>query len=145
MRAIIQKVSKAKVTTASALIGLIDKGLVVFIGITSSDDTEEVIKIADKICKLRIFKDKNHKMSLSVRDVKGSILVVSQFTLYGDCQKGNRPSFIQAAPQQHAQKIYNELINYMYKKKINIQTGEFGADMNVELINDGPTTFIIEV
>ena len=138
MRAIIQKVSKAKVTTASALIGLIDKGLVVFIGITSSDDTEEVIKIADKICKLRIFKDKNHKMNLSVRDVKGSILVVSQFTLYGDCQKGNRPSFIQAAPQQHAQKIYNELINKLSFPciiNINSEMFQFNFFLNIKNFN----------
>ena len=144
MRAIIQKVSKARVTIANSIVGIIDKGLLVFIGVSSSDNREESIKIADKICKLRIFKDNNNKMNLSVQDVQGSVMIVSQFTLYGDCQKGNRPSFIHAAPQKHAQKIYNVLINYMHTKNLNIQTGEFGADMDVELINDGPTTFIIE-
>ena len=122
----------------------INKGIVVFIGIAHSDTILDIPKFANKIIKLRIFNDENQKMNLSLLDIGGEILIVSQFTLYGECRKGNRPSFKKSASLEHAKKIYNEFVNYMHSKLKKVQTGEFGANMQISLVNDGPVTFIIE-
>ena len=145
MRAIIQRVSKAQVTIDDKIRGTISEGLLIFIGIAQDDSASHVIKLADKILSLRIFNDINEKMNLSVHDIQGSLLIISQFTLYADCKKGNRPSFINAASPVHAKKIYNEFVNYMNQQKINVQSGVFGAEMKVSLINSGPSTFILDV
>ena len=145
MRAIIQRVSKAQVTIDDKIRGTISEGLLIFIGIAQDDSASHVIKLADKILSLRIFNDINEKMNLSVHDIQGSLLIISQFTLYADCKKGNRPSFINAASPVHAKKIYNEFVNYMNQQKINVQSGVFGADMKVSLINSGPSTFILDI
>ena len=145
MKAIIQRVSKAKVTIDDKVRGKISEGLLIFIGIAQDDSMSHVIKLADKILSLRIFNDINKKMNLSVHDIQGNLLIISQFTLYADCNKGNRPSFINAASPVHAKKIYNEFVNYMNQQKINVQSGVFGADMKVSLVNTGPSTFILDV
>jgi len=145
MKAIIQRVSKAKVTIDDKVRGKISEGLLIFIGIAQDDSISHVIKLADKILSLRIFNDSNKKMNLSIHDIQGSLLIISQFTLYADCNNGNRPSFINAAPPVHAKKIYNEFVNYMNQQKINVQSGVFGADMKVSLVNIGPSTFILDV
>ena len=145
MRAIIQRVSKAQVTIDDKIRGTISEGLLIFIGIAQDDSVSHVIKLADKILSLRVFNDINEKMNLSVHDIQGSLLIISQFTLYADCKKGNRPSFINAASPVHAKKIYNEFVNYMNQQKINVQSGVFGADMKVNLVNAGPSTFILDV
>jgi len=145
MKAIIQRVSKAKVTIDDKVRGKISEGLLIFIGIAQDDSISHVIKLADKILSLRIFNDSNKKMNLSIHDIQGSLLIISQFSLYADCNNGNRPSFINAAPPVHAKKIYNEFVNYMNQQKINVQSGVFGADMKVSLVNIGPSTFILDV
>jgi len=145
MRAIIQRVSKAQVAIDNTIRGKISEGLLIFIGIAQDDSMSHVIKLADKILSLRIFNDINKKMNLSVHDIQGNLLIISQFTLYADCNKGNRPSFINAASPVHAKKIYNEFVNYMNQQKINVQSGVFGADMKVSLVNTGPSTFILDV
>ena len=145
MKAIIQRVNKAQVMIDNKIIGKISEGFVIFIGIAQDDSMSHVIKLADKILSLRVFNDINKKMNLSIHDIKGSLLIISQFTLYADCNKGNRPSFINAASPVHAKKIYNEFVNYMNQQKINVQSGVFGADMQVGLTNSGPATFILNV
>ena len=145
MKAIIQRVNQAHVIEDSVIIGKISKGLLIFVGVEDSDNDNTIIKISDKIINLRIFNDINNKMNLSLIDVGGSVLIISQFTLYGDCSKGNRPSFIKAASPVHAKKIYNEFVNYMVQQNINVQSGKFGANMKVQLINDGPATFILNI
>ena len=145
MKAIIQRVNKAQVMIDNKIIGKISEGFVIFIGIAQDDSMSHVIKLADKILSLRVFNDINKKMNLSIHDIKGSLLIISQFTLYADCNKGNRPSFINAASPVHAKKIYNEFVNYMTQQKINVQLGKFGADMEVSLINAGPATFILDI
>ena len=145
MKAIIQRVSKAQVTIDDKIRGKISEGLLIFIGIAQDDSMSHVIKLADKILSLRIFNDINKKMNLSIYDIQGSLLIISQFTLYADCDNGNRPSFINAASPVHAKKIYNEFVNYMNQQKINVQSGVFGADMKVSLVNSGPAAFILDV
>ena len=145
MRVIIQRVSKAQVTIDGKIRGEISEGLLIFIGIAQDDSISHVIKLADKILSLRIFNDSNKKMNLSIHDIQGNLLIISQFTLYADCNNGNRPSFINAAPPVHAKKIYNEFVNYMNQQKINVQSGVFGVDMKVSLVNTGPSTFILDV
>ena len=145
MKVVIQCVSKAQVTIDDKIIGEISQGLLIFIGVAQDDNMTQIKKLADKILNLRIFDDINNKMNLSINDIKGSLLIISQFTLYADCKKGNRPSFMNTASPVHAKKIYNEFVNYMVQKKINVQSGKFGADMEISLINPGPATFILEV
>jgi len=144
MKIILQRVLQANLKIDDKLIAEINKGIVVFIGVVKEDTILEIPKQADKICNLRIFNDNNQKMNQSLMDINGDILIISQFTLYANCKKGNRPSFINVAPPEHAKKIYNEFVNYMNNKTIKVQTGQFGADMQVSLINDGPATFILE-
>ena len=145
MKVVIQCVSKAQVTIDDKIIGEISQGLLIFIGVAQDDNMTQIKKLADKILNLRIFDDINNKMNLSINDIKGSLLIISQFTLYADCKKGNRPSFMNTASPVHAKKIYNEFVNYMVQKKIKVQSGKFGADMEINLINSGPATFILEV
>ena len=144
MKALIQRVKRASVTVDGAKISEISKGILVFLGVEKEDVFENAEKLADKICKLRIFEDENEKMNLPVTDVEGELLVVSQFTLCGDCKKGTRPSFDKAASPDVAVKLYNYFTEYLKNKNIPVKTGKFQSMMDVELINDGPVTFWLE-
>ena len=144
MRVVIQRVDQAQVLVRGVEVGKIAKGLLVFLGVKDVDGIDTIQKLADKVINLRIFNNDSNKMNLSLLDIDGSLLIVSQFTLYADCSKGNRPSFTNAGSALHAKKIYNEFVNYMVQKNINVQSGEFGAHMEVRLINSGPATFILD-
>ncbi len=144
MRAILQRVSEARVQIDGAIVGEIGHGLLVLLGVTKSDTAEQARWLADKIVSLRIFNDADGKMNLDLAEVGGAILVVSQFTLYGDCSKGRRPSFIDAAPPETAIPLYEEFINAVKAHGIPTATGRFGAMMQVSLINDGPVTLILD-
>ncbi|WP_296645377.1 D-aminoacyl-tRNA deacylase [Romboutsia sp. 13368] len=144
MRAVVQRVSSSKVTVDGNITGEIKKGLLVLLGVTHEDTSKDVDYIIDKVLNLRIFEDENQKMNLSLKDVEGELLVVSQFTLYGDCRKGRRPSFSTAARPELATKLYEEFIEKSRKEGIVTQTGQFGAHMMVDLTNDGPVTILLE-
>lgn len=144
MKAIIQRVKKAKVFINDKVIGEIGKGMVVFLGVRKGDTPGDAQYLAEKILNLRIFDDKNQKMNLSLMDIKGEVLIVSEFTLYGDCSKGRRPDFIEAAPQDCALQLYNLFVELIKKSNFKIVTGEFKAYMIVEIHNDGPATFLLE-
>jgi D-aminoacyl-tRNA deacylase len=144
VRAVIQRVSRAEVRVAGEPVGRIGPGLCVFLGIGKADGQANVDQLADKIKNLRIFEDENGKMNLSVEEVREEILVVSQFTLYGDCRKGNRPSFSDAAPPDQAEKLYEYFVRRLRGAGLTVATGQFKARMDVTLINDGPVTFIVE-
>lgn len=140
MRALIQRVSRASVTIAGETRGVIGRGFLVLLGVTEGDTLEDAQYLADKTVKLRVFTDENDKMNKALADVGGGILVVSQFTLYGDCRKGNRPSFIAAARPETAIPLYEAFIARCRQSGLAVETGEFGADMQVDLLNDGPVT-----
>jgi D-aminoacyl-tRNA deacylase len=144
MRALVQRASEASVTVENKIVGSIKKGFVVLLGITHSDTKKEADFIIDKVTNLRVFKDENDKMNLSLKDVDGELLVISQFTLYGDCQKGRRPSFIEAARPEHAIPIYEYIVSELKKTGIKVETGIFGASMEVDIHNSGPVTLMIE-
>ena len=145
MIVIVQRVSEAKVIVDKKNNGSIKKGLLLLLGIHDNDTYDQIHWICKKILKLRIFPDEHGRMNKSVTDINGEILVVSQFTLYGDIKKGNRPSYIEAAEPKKAKPLYDYMINYLkINSDLNIQTGCFGAMMDVHLINDGPVTLIIE-
>lgn len=144
MKLVVQRVKKAEVKVDGNIIGKIDKGFLVLIGIKVGDTKEQADYLVKKLCNLRVFSDENDKMNLSIKDVKGKLLIVSQFTLYGDCSQGNRPSFIEAARPEEANPLYEYFCNQCELNDIEVQRGIFGADMKVELINDGPVTIIIE-
>ncbi len=144
MKLVVQRVKKAEVKVDGNIIGKIDKGFLVLIGIKVGDTKEQADYLVKKLCNLRVFSDENDKMNLSIKDVKGKLLIVSQFTLYGDCSQGNRPSFIEAARPEEANPLYEYFCNQFELNNIEVQKGIFGADMKVELINDGPVTIIIE-
>lgn len=144
MKLVVQRVKKAEVKVDGNIIGKIDKGFLVLIGIKVGDTKEQADYLVKKLCNLRVFSDENDKMDLSIKDVKGKLLIVSQFTLYGDCSQGNRPSFIEAARPEEANPLYEYFCNQCELNNIEVQKGIFGADMKVELINDGPVTIIIE-
>ena len=144
MKALIQRVKRASVSISGKLYSSINKGILIFLGVEKEDEKVNAEKLADKILKLRIFEDENEKMNLSVKDVNGELLVVSQFTLCGDCKKGTRPSFDKAASPQDAVDLYEYFIKYLKEQNIKIETGKFRAMMDVELVNDGPVTFWLE-
>lgn len=144
MRVLLQRVSRARVTVGDRETGAIGSGFVALVGFTHSDGAEQVQWMADKIAGLRVFGDAEGKMNLAITDVGGAVLVVSQFTLYGDAQKGRRPSFIQAAHPDAAIPLYEQFVSALSERALQVQTGEFGADMQVELVNDGPVTLMLE-
>jgi D-tyrosyl-tRNA(Tyr) deacylase len=144
MKIVLQRVTSASVKVNSEIVGSIDHGMLLLLGFSSNDTEESILPTLEKIVKLRIFSDEEGKMNKSVLDVNGSALLVSQFTLYADTKKGNRPSFIEAARPEQAIPLYEFFIAEMRKRITNVETGIFGADMKVELINDGPVTIIFE-
>lgn len=145
MKVVVQRVKEASVTVGKEITGAIDQGLLLLVGIHHDDTNEQLQWMCDKILKLRIFEDEEGKMNKSVTDVEGGILVVSQFTLYGNAKKGTRPSFIEAARPEAAESMYEHMIHYFKKhSELDIQTGKFGAMMDVKLVNDGPVTLILE-
>jgi len=145
VRAVVQRVTQANVKVKNILIGEIKKGLLVFLGIGNEDDEKDIEYLAGKIVNLRVFNDIDDKMNLSLLDIKGELLVVSQFTLYGDCRKGRRPSYDMAAKPERAESLYEKFVKYCCDNyDIKVQTGKFQAEMNVELLNDGPVTLLLE-
>ncbi|SJZ36110.1 D-aminoacyl-tRNA deacylase [Garciella nitratireducens] len=144
MRAVIQRVNFSNVQINNVEIGKINKGLLVFLGIKDNDTEKDVLYLADKIVHLRIFEDQGGKMNLSLKDINGEILVISQFTLYGDCKKGRRPNFMKAAKPEQANLFYERFIEEMKKIGIRTQTGRFQSHMMVNLQNDGPVTILID-
>lgn len=143
MRVILQRSKESKVTIDGKVNGKIDKGYVALVGFTDGDNTEIVDKMIKKIVNLRVFEDENEKMNLSIQDIGGSILSISQFTLYADSKKGNRPSFINAMNPTEASKLY-DIFNQKLSEILHVETGIFGADMKVEIYNDGPVTIILD-
>jgi len=144
MKIVLQRVSEAAVVVDGQTVGSISRGLLVFLGVTAEDTKAQVEHLADKMAKLRIFPDENGKSNLSVSDIGGEILVVSQFTLCAETKKGNRPSFIDAAPPNLANELYEYFIEYCRGKFTKVASGVFAADMKVSLVNDGPYTIILE-
>jgi D-tyrosyl-tRNA(Tyr) deacylase len=144
MRVVVQRSKGASVTVDGEVTGQITKGLVLLVGITHDDNEEDASYLAEKIANLRIFEDADEKMNLSLMDVAGEILSVSQFTLYGDCRKGRRPNFMEAARPEQAVQLYEAFNSMLREKGIRVETGIFGAMMDVELTNDGPVTLIVE-
>ena len=144
MKVVIQRVKNASVKVDGKVVGEIEKGFLVLVGIKVGDTKEQADYLVKKVCNLRVFTDENDKMNLSLKDVNGKLLIVSQFTLYGDCSDGNRPSFIEAARPEEAIPLCEYFCKECAKKGIEVQRGIFGADMKVELLNDGPVTIVIE-
>lgn len=144
MKLVIQRVTHASVTVDNNIIGKIGKGYMVLIGVSDTDTKEIADKMLDKMIKLRIFEDENGKTNLSLADVRGELLLISQFTLYANCKKGNRPSFIEAGSPDHANALYEYIIEKCKERVDVVEQGEFGAEMKVELLNDGPFTVILD-
>ena len=144
MKLVIQRVEKANVMANSEVVGKIDKGFVVLLGVSNEDTKENADYLVRKLCNLRVFEDDNEKMNLCLKDVLGEILVISQFTLFADCTKGNRPSFASAGHPKHAKELYEYFIEECKKLGFKVETGIFGEHMKVSLINDGPVTILIE-
>ncbi len=144
MRAVVQRVDRAKVTVEGNVVGAIEKGLMVLVGVVEGDTGKDVRYLADKVTGLRIFEDEAGKMNLSVKDVGGEILSISQFTLYGDCRKGKRPSFDKAAKPETAVNLYEQFNELCRQQGLQVETGVFGAHMLVELANNGPVTILLD-
>ena len=143
MIAVIQRCSRGQVTVSDKVVGEISHGLVIFLGVQKNDTENDAEFLVNKICGLRIFNDENDKMNLSIKDVNGSALVISQFTLCGDTKKGRRPSFIKAATPDDGNRLYEYFMSEMKKSGVPIESGEFGAMMDVALVNNGPVTFVL--
>lgn len=144
MRALIQRVSEARVTVAGEVTGQIGQGMLVLLGVGHEDSANQVAWMAEKLTGLRIFEDDEGKMNLSLTEVGGAMLVVSQFTLFGECKKGKRPSFTGAAPPEQAQGLYNQFVDAIRQRRIEVGTGRFREHMDVALVNDGPVTLWVE-
>ncbi|MDF2891370.1 MAG: D-tyrosyl-tRNA(Tyr) deacylase [Clostridia bacterium] len=144
MRAVVQRVTKGNVEIDGNIVGSIEKGLVVLLGVSEKDTKDDVAYMADKILNLRVFDDEEGKMNFSLLDIKGELLVVSQFTLLGDCRKGRRPNYMAAAKPELADALYNEVVKLCRAQGVKTETGVFQADMKVTIINDGPVTLIID-
>lgn len=144
MRAIVQRVSSSKVSVDGKVIGSISRGFNVLLGISKEDTIEDIKYIKDKIINLRVFEDENDKMNLSLLDVKGEILLISQFTLYGDCRKGRRPNFMEAMGGEEAKSLYEKTIESLKESGLKVEVGEFGAHMIVDIVNDGPVTIMLD-
>lgn len=144
MRIVLQRVSRAQVTIGGRLAGAVERGFCLLVGFTHTDTPEQVRWMADKVAGLRIFSDAEDKMNLALADIGGAVLVVSQFTLYGNTEKGRRPSFIEAARPEVAIPLYESFIAELRGRGLKVETGEFGAMMDVELVNDGPVTLVVE-
>ena len=144
MKIVIQRVKNASVKVDDKIVGEIEKGFLVLVGIKVGDTKAQADYLVKKVCNLRVFTDENDKMNLSLKDIGGELLIVSQFTLYGNCNDGNRPSFIEAARPEEAIPLYEYFCEECAKNSIEVQRGIFGADMKVQLLNDGPVTIVIE-
>jgi D-aminoacyl-tRNA deacylase len=144
MKVVLQRVSEAKVTVEGVVVGQIGAGLMLLVGVGQEDGEQDLVWMADKLAGLRIFEDNDGKMNLSVEDVGGAILSISQFTLYGDCRKGKRPNFMAAARPDIAQSIYDQFNERLRERGLSVETGRFGAMMDVALVNDGPVTLILD-
>jgi len=144
VRAVIQRVTRGSVNVKEETAGRIDKGLVVLLGVGRGDTEEDASYLAEKIANLRIFEDSDGKLNLSVLDIKGEVLAVSQFTLYGDCRKGRRPSFSEAAPASEAELLYGKFVEFLRQYGISVGTGRFQTMMLVEIMNDGPVTMLLD-
>jgi D-tyrosyl-tRNA(Tyr) deacylase len=144
MRLVLQRVKEAQVYVDGKTVGSISSGLLILVGVASSDTRKDAEYLADKVIYLRIFADAERRMNRSILEVGGSLLVVSQFTLYGDCKKGRRPSFDQAAPPEQARELYEYFVERLSSRNVIVQTGVFQAEMQVHLVNDGPVTFVLD-
>lgn len=144
MRAVIQRVSEASVTVDQTAVGSIERGFLVLVGVADPDDEKDAFWIAEKVAGLRVFEDPDGKMNLSLADVQGAVLLVSQFTLVGDCRKGRRPSFVEAARPEKARVLYEKLADNLRQLGLNVETGTFQAHMEVRLLNDGPVTLLLD-
>ncbi|WP_346871011.1 D-aminoacyl-tRNA deacylase [Clostridium sp. UBA5119] len=144
MRAVVQRVKSSKVEVDNKVISEIGKGINLLVGISKEDTKEDIDYIVRKVLGMRIFEDEDERMNFSLQDIEGELLIISQFTLYGDCRKGKRPDFMKAQGGDAARELYNELVEAFKKEIPNLKTGEFGADMKVEIINDGPVTLLLE-
>lgn len=144
MRAVVQRVKESRVIVEGRLVGEINRGFNVLLGIAKDDTIEDLKYIKDKIINLRVFEDENDKMNLSLLDIKGDILAISQFTLYGDCRKGRRPNFMNAMGGDEAKALYEEFVKMLKESGLKVETGEFGAHMNVEIENDGTVTILLD-
>ena len=144
MRAVIQRVDKASVSVDGNVVGSVGAGMVVFVGVEKDDSQKDIAYVAEKIAGLRIFEDSSGKMNLSIKDTGGEVLAISQFTLYGDCRKGRRPSYTRAAGGDFARRCYESFIAEIAERGIPIRTGVFGATMNVHIVNNGPVTLLVD-
>ena len=144
MKVVLQRVTHAQVTVEEQVVGKIGHGFLLLLGVEDADTVETADRMVEKICKLRIFQDENGKTNLALKDVDGELLLISQFTLYADCKKGNRPSFIKAGNPELANNLYEYIIVACKKEVPVVETGSFGADMKVELLNDGPFTIVLD-
>ncbi len=144
MRAVVQRVKSSKVTVDGEVIGSVNRGFNVLLGISKDDTIEDVNYIKDKIVNLRVFEDEDNKMNKSLLDIQGELLIISQFTLYGDCRKGRRPNFMEAMKGSEAEKLYETFLEEIKKSGLRVQCGKFGADMTVDIVNDGPVTILLD-
>ena len=144
MRAVIQRVKSSKVSVDGEVIGSINRGFNVLLGISKDDTIEDVNYIKDKIINLRVFEDENDKMNNSLLDIQGELLIISQFTLYGDCRKGRRPNFMDAMKGSEAEGLYETFLDEIRKSNLKVECGQFGADMTVDIVNDGPVTILLD-